>query len=124
MRTALSVALAALVSLSGLVLVLSALQGCAPDPYPTTRIWGELDAATLHRIAEALPVLPASPWPCVADLHLDESCPGTHGCYYPDERAIYSSPAALPHELGHAASECATGDPDYDHRAEWWGWLP
>lgn len=93
----------------------------SPGPSRTLTFYGErITPETWHRVDRALPLLPADPFPCVLAVELGASCTGTHGCYDPDQHSIRSSQAALPHELGHAAAECSSGDPDYRHTAPWW----
>lgn len=110
----------ALAAIAGVLM----LQGCTPECARQLHgaCWyGEtLTPETEARIAAALPLLPADPWPCVWTVHVGHACPGTHGCYWPDQRRIESTQAAFVHEISHAAAECATGNPDYSHAAPWW----
>ena len=123
--TRLQLAVPAAVAVLGAIacIVLLAVTSCTdPGPRAWVRWYGEPPTAeTLRRVAAVLPVLPASPWPCVTSITLgsDEACAGTEGCYWPDQRAIFATQDALAHELAHAAAECA-GDYDPGHRAAWW----
>lgn len=107
-------------SLAALCALALWLTSCQPTQ-PELRIYGaeQLDAETLRDVADHLDRAPANPWPCVTSISLGARCPGTHGCYYPDEGNIYSSPAALGHEILHAAGEC-WGDYDPQHLQPWW----
>lgn len=107
--------------MAGLCALALWLVACHPAE-PDVRIYGSsgLTPATLRDIADHLDRAPADPWPCITSISIGARCPGTHGCYYPDEGNIYSSPEALGHEILHSAMECAHGNPDYDHTDPAW----
>ncbi|HEY0839634.1 MAG TPA: hypothetical protein VGD74_05565 [Vulgatibacter sp.] len=104
-----------------LLLALTSCADAGPRPWAC---WYEEPPSTeaICRLCAALPAMPASPWDCVTSITIGDewACPETAGCHLPDQRSIYTTQAALHHELAHAASECATGDPDYGHAAAFW----
>lgn len=111
---------AALAALCALALWLT---GCGEyEPPAHVTIYGEVDAATWARVAEAIEYMPADPWPCVTVIHINpKGCPPDRaGCYWWDIQTIESNLAALPHEFGHAAETCAGMPNDHEHAAPWW----
>jgi len=113
----------------GMAVVLGVLLLTSCTPECTRQLHGAcwygeaLTPETEARIAAVLPLLPADPWPCVETVALGvqhPACPGAAGCFVPAEHSIYTSQAALHHELAHAALECAGLPLDYAHAAPWW----